>query len=163
LLERYAEEVEPNDRGNREGLAAKQYFHVLFWPGFTRELECEVNAALNYGYQILLSVFSRELTCEGYLTQLGIFHDSVYNPFNLASDLMEPFRPYVDCVVKAWFREQGNNFSIACKRRLVSLLHEDVMISGARQTLINAVILYVRSVTEALQCGCVEKIRFPER
>lgn len=161
LLERFAEEVEPCDIGNREGLAAKNYFHVLFWPGFTRELDCDINNALNYGYQILLAVFSRELTSEGYLTQLGIFHDSVYNNFNLASDLMEPFRPIIDAIVKEWFLNCKNEFDTTFKRRIIAALHDEITISGSKQTLINAVISYVRSVTDALNNNTTEKLRFP--
>ena len=56
--------------------------------------------ALNYGYSIILSSFTREIVANGYITQLGLFHDNMFNQFNLASDLMEPFRPLVDkCVL----------------------------------------------------------------
>ena len=89
-----------NDRDtNREGHAVKVYFNALFGNGFSRTLDCFENAALNYGYSILLSCFTREIVCNGYLTLIGLFHDSQDNPFNLASDLMEPFRPIVDRIV----------------------------------------------------------------
>ena len=61
---------------------------------------CPINAALNYGYSIVLSVFNREITANGYLTQLGLFHDNMFNQYNLSCDLMEPFRPFVDIAVK---------------------------------------------------------------
>ena len=63
---------------------------------FTRTTDCSVNSALNYGYSIILSAFTREITANGYITQLGLFHDNMFNQFNLASDLMEPFRVLVD-------------------------------------------------------------------
>lgn len=162
-LRLYADAVEPDDPSNREGAAARQYFAALFGSDFTRERPCEVNAALNYGYQILLSVFAQEIAVEGYVTELGIFHDNVYNNYNLASDLIEPFRPLVDVVVSDWFADEKAAFDNELKRKLVGLLHTDVKIDGAMQTVINAAISYTRSVTEVLFSGDVSKLRFPER
>ena len=96
LLDQYLHEIEFGDRTNREGHAAKVYFNALFGMEFTRNKECAVNAALNYGYGILLSYFNREVVANGYITQLGLFHDNMFNQFNLSSDLMEPFRILVD-------------------------------------------------------------------
>ena len=96
MLLTYREDVVQGDVTNREGHAAKVYFNALFGKQFTRTEENPTNAALNYGYSILLSMFNREIVSNGYLTQLGLFHDNMFNPFNLASDLMEPFRPLVD-------------------------------------------------------------------
>ncbi len=62
---------------------------------FTREQENDINAGLNYGYTLLLSIFARELVQTGCFTQLGLKHANQFNDFNLASDLMEPFRPLV--------------------------------------------------------------------
>lgn len=89
MLEAYAERVEGADASNREGHAAKVYFGGLFGVGFTRGDGCAINQALNFGYAILLSAFNREIVANGYVTQLGVFHDNMLNPFNLACDLME--------------------------------------------------------------------------
>lgn len=100
LLYRYINEIEFGDVTNREGHAAKVYFNALFGMDFTRSAENVTNAALNYGYSLLLSTFNRCVVANGYITQLGLFHDNVFNQFNLACDLMEPFRPLVDLKVK---------------------------------------------------------------
>ena len=92
-LDEYREGVQPGDRDNREGQAAKVYFHALCGRGFSRRDADVRNAALNYGYAVLLAACNREIASAGYLTQFGLFHDNTYNPFNLGSDLMEPFRP----------------------------------------------------------------------
>ena len=63
---------------------------------FSRSLDIPINAALNYGYGIILSTFNREIVSNGYITQLRLFHDNMFNQFNLGSDLMEPFRILVD-------------------------------------------------------------------
>jgi len=102
LLESYLGQVELLDTTNREGHAAKVYFNALFGMDFTRSAESPINAALNYGYSIILSAFNREISANGYLTQLGIFHNNMFNHFNLGSDLMEPFRIMVDRSVKKY-------------------------------------------------------------
>ena len=76
MLVQYIREMKTGDISNREGHAAKVYFNALFGMDFTRSADSSVNAALNYGYGILLSYFNREIVSNGYLTQLGIFHDN---------------------------------------------------------------------------------------
>ena len=160
LLLRYAQEVGLGDRSNREGVAAKAYFAGLFGNDFTREKRCDINAALDYGYQVMLSVFAREVAVEGYVTELGIFHDNVYNNYNLASDLIEPFRPLVDAVVRDWFSNLAQEFDKDLKRKLVGILHDEVKIDGSSKTVINAIISYTRSVTDALTTGDITGLRF---
>lgn len=147
LLGGYIEELTIGDKTNREGMAAKVYFDALFGMNFKREEETPVNAALNYGYSLLLSLVNKEVTYNGYITQLGLFHDNIYNPFNLSSDLMEPFRIIVDRIV---YREKPENFETQEKHKLLHLLEEEVVIGGNRQVLTNAVRIYVRSVFDAL-------------
>lgn len=106
LLREYIEEIEYGDTTNREGHAAKVYFNALFGMDFTRTEENSLNAALNYGYGIILSAFNREIAINGYVTQLGLFHNNMFNPFNLGSDLMEPFRILVDQRVKEMMPEK---------------------------------------------------------
>lgn len=92
-------DVRSGDTTNREAQAARIYFTALFGKEFSRELDLPVNAALNYGYGILLSMVNREIVSRGFLSQVGICHKNEYNQFNLACDLMEPFRPAVDRLV----------------------------------------------------------------
>ena len=54
MLKQYVKEIELGDKTNREGHAAKVYFNALFGLDFSRSKECAINAALNYGYGILL-------------------------------------------------------------------------------------------------------------
>ena len=74
LLDSYIKEIQWNDETNREGHAAKVYFNALFGLDFTRTADTVENAALNYGYSIILSSFTREIVANGYITQLGLFH-----------------------------------------------------------------------------------------
>lgn len=157
LLRGYLCELQPGDATNREGHAAKVYFNGLFGPEFTRSAETVTNAALNYGYSLLLSAFNREISANGYLTQLGLFHDNRFNPFNLASDLMEPFRPLVDrCVLNGRFTA----FSRDEKMELVSLLNNEVRIGGRIQRLTNAIKIYSKSCFDALNEQDVSRLQF---
>ena len=97
FLDTYEQEVQEGDKENREGLAAKVYFPMLFGPTFDRrDFSCEENVYLDYGYSIILSAVNREIAALGYLPQFGIHHIGESNPFNFGCDLMEPLRPFVD-------------------------------------------------------------------
>lgn len=157
MLDDYIAELEFNDITNREGHAAKVYFNALFGLEFTRTAECPINAALNYGYSILLSCFNREVVANGYITQLGIHHSNTYNQYNLSSDLMEPFRPLIDMIV---FKMDPQRFEIEEKRSIISLLNYEVTIEGKRQYVGNAIKIYCQSVFDALCQGDVSLIRF---
>jgi CRISPR-associated endonuclease Cas1 subtype II len=161
MLLQYVSQVQLGDKTNREGLAAKLYFPALFGDGFTREKMCDVNVALDYGYQVMLSVFARELSAEGYVTELGIFHNNVHNSYNLASDLIEPFRPLVDSKVLELFQDKDSIFDKEVRRAMVALLHEEIEISGNRQTIINAIVTYTRSITDGLNNCTSDNVRFP--
>lgn len=91
--------LEPFDPSNREGHSARIYFNKLFGNDFTRDANNDINAGLDYGYTLLMSVFAREIGKMGCMTQLGLKHSNQFNDFNLASDIMEPFRIIVDQIV----------------------------------------------------------------
>ena len=147
LLDTYLKEITWNDGTNREGHAAKVYFNSLFGLDFTRTEDSLINAALNYGYSVLMSAFAREIVASGYLTQLGIFHDNMFNQFNLASDLMEPFRILIDREVLMMTLEV---FQHSEKMQLVNVLNHEVRIDGKVQYVNNAIKIYCKSVFDAL-------------
>ena len=84
----YEEQVEPADKTNREGHAAKVYFNLLFGIDFCRGKVDNTNIALDYGYSILLSMLNKEIVSKGYITPLGLNHKSEFNQFNLTCDLI---------------------------------------------------------------------------
>lgn len=157
LLSSYLQQIAWNDETNREGHAAKVYFNALFGLDFTRTEDNLINAALNYGYSIILSSFTREIVANGYITQLGIFHDNMFNQFNLASDLMEPFRPLVDKCVLGMKLEQ---FEHEEKMWLVDILNQEVQIDGKIQYVSNAIKIYCKSVFDALNEDDSALVRF---
>lgn len=157
LLSSYLQQIAWNDETNREGHAAKVYFNALFGLDCTRTEDDLINAALNYGYSIILSSFTREIVANGYITQLGLFHDNMFNQFNLASDLMEPFRPLVDKCVLGMKLEQ---FEHEEKMWLVDILNQEVQIDGKIQYVSNAIKIYCKSVFDALNEDDSALVRF---
>ena len=142
------DQLEINDESNREAIAARKYFMLLFDKNFVRRDTSAINAALDYGYAILLSSFNREIVMNGYLTYFGIHHCSQENPFNLASDLMEPFRPFVDYWVKA--HEKIKELTPDIKYGLVELLSLEIKFNGKKTLLTNAITVYVRECLKFL-------------
>ena len=157
LLSSYIKEITWNDGTNREGHAAKVYFNALFGLDFTRTEDNYINAGLNYGYSIILSAFTREIVANGYITQLGLFHDNMFNQFNLASDLMEPFRVLIDQKI---FQMKLIDFEHNEKMQLVDVLNQEVLIDGKKQYVNNAIKIYCKSVFDALNDDDSSLMRF---
>ena len=159
LLYNYLDQLTILDETNREGHSAKIYFNTLFGMDFSREQDNDINIMLNYGYSILLSQFNKEIVANGCLTQLGIKHKNEFNPFNLSSDLMEPFRPIVDRLV---YELREHTFNGNTKLQLLQLLNKKVVINDSSQYLPNAISIYVKSVIEALKNKDMNLIKFVE-
>lgn len=155
----YLQELQLSDTTNREGHAAKVYFNALFGKGFSRDKDLDINAALNYGYSILLSNFNKEIVANGYLTQLGIKHKNEFNPFNLTSDLMEPFRVLVDEVV---YENREEIFNSTIKYKLMDILNKKVRIDNKEQYLTNAIGIYVKSIFKAIENSDIKEMKFFE-
>lgn len=157
LLQSYIDEMQYGDSTNREGHAAKVYFNALFGKDFSRTTDSNINSALNYGYSIILSAVAREVVANGYITQIGLFHDNMFNQFNLASDLMEPLRPIVDQKV---YDMNLCTFGKEEKMELVDLLNRSVRINERIEYLNNAIKIYCKSVFDALCDKDISTIKF---
>ncbi|WP_416353196.1 type II CRISPR-associated endonuclease Cas1 [Agrilactobacillus fermenti] len=136
------DQLEIDDPTNQEAVAARKYFPILFADKFSRRDGSAINAALNYGYAILLSCIDREIAANGYLTFIGIHHHSNENQFNLGSDLMEPFRPIVDWWV---VNQKFNELTPDIKYGLVRLLNLEISFNGKHMLLRNALTEHVRN------------------
>lgn len=154
-LLKYEEEVEIGDKTNREGHAAKVYFNLLFGNDFIRNKEDNTNAALNYGYAILLSMLNREIVSKGYITPIGLNHKNEFNQFNLSCDLMEVFRPLVDEIV---YKNREFAFDSEYKHKLIDLCNRIVLIDKKEQYLSNAVPIFITSVFDFLEENKESKI-----
>ena len=115
------------------------------------------SANTNYGYSIILSLFTREVVSNGYITQVGLFHDNMFNQFNLACDLMEPYRPIIDRFV---IEMNPVQFEKEEKHQMITVLNKEVVIDGRKEMLGKAVKIYTRSVFDALNDQDISLIKF---
>lgn len=157
MLNGYIKEIKFNDATNREGHAAKVYFNALFGMNFNRNADNAINAALNYGYSIILSAVNREVVSNGYLTQLGLFHDNMFNQFNLSCDIMEPLRILMDRLV---YHENFTMFNSDEKHKVVNILNETIYIDDSKYTFLNAIKIYCKSIFDALNDNDTSLIQF---
>ena len=157
FLYSYAENIEYNDASNREGHAAKVYFNALFGIKFSRRDDSCINAALNYGYTLLLSAFNREVVANGYVTQIGIGHRNEFNDFNLSCDLMEPFRPIVDKYV---YSKTPFVFDEEIRFGLIDLLNSKVLYNSSGFYLATAIGMYTKKTLTCLSAGKVDNLLF---
>lgn len=121
-----AKTVQSGDSENAEGTAAAYYFTALFGKAFTRGADDGRNSAMNYGYAILRGCAARALTACGFLCCFGLHHCNALNAFNLADDIMEPFRPVVDLFTAANVAQHAE-LSPSLKHALFNLLNADIL------------------------------------
>lgn len=160
-LDSLARRVRSGDTENLEGQASAYYFPKLFGVGFYRSLSGWTNSALDYGYAVMRGACARALVAHGMLPTLGLFHSSEQNAFNLADDLIEPFRPLVDLHVATHRKTDDNNeLSPADKAELVSLLHVDVLMPRGMMSVLAAVEQAAESLVRLYEEGA--ELELPE-
>lgn len=147
LVLSYVDDVKIGDKTNREGHSAKVYFNSLYGMDFVRNDNDTINAALNYGYAILLSTVNKEIVSNGYLTQLGIHHKNEFNEFNLTCDLMEPFRVVIDNFV---YYNQGRNFDSNFKLDIVNIFNNTYKYQGKNYILKDIIKMFVKNTLESI-------------
>lgn len=143
-----AKTVKVGDSENVEAVAAQKYFPALFGSGFVRAADNGYNAALNYGYAIVRGCIARSLAVYGFLPSLGIHHCSELNRFNLADDLIEPFRPLIDLLVSTYISEE-DELTPEKKRLLFHSLNLDLLVGKKHYATAYAIELCVQSLSRS--------------
>lgn len=150
-MESYVQRVRSGDTDNLEGQAAAFYFAQLFGHNFSRSNERWTNAALNYGYAVLRGAIARGLVAHGLHPTIGLFHDSEQNAFNLADDLIEPFRPLIDLYVAKHPATTEGDLSPGDKSALVALLNADVGMPQGRMSALSSIEYAVESLVRVFE------------
>lgn len=143
----YNDEVVLGDKTNREGHSAKVYFNALFGMNFIRNNNDDINAALNYGYTVLLSTINKEVLINGYLTQLGIHHKNEFNDFNLSCDLMEPFRVIIDNFV---YYNRNRKLDSNYKLDIINIFNGVYKYRGKNYVLKDIIKLFVKNTLDSV-------------
>ncbi len=161
-LQVLAKTVRSGDTDNMESKAAQIYFRALFGKYFFRDKDCFHNSALNYGYAVVRAALARALCAYGLLPAFGLFHHNEQNSFNLADDLIEPYRPLIDVYILTHYSQdlilEKSQLETHDKAKLVSLLHQDIRLnrhigSDAACSLLAAVDETVVSLSRIIQQG----------
>ena len=145
-LNSYARRVRSGDPENLEAQAAAFYFAQLYGRNFNRAEEHWTNAALDYGYAVIRGAIARGLVAHGLHPTIGLFHDSEQNAFNLADDLIEPFRPVVDLHVAKHPATTEGDLIPSDKQALVALLNIDMGMPQGRMSVLSAIEFAVESL-----------------
>ena len=160
----YQNNVKSGDSTNMEGIAAQHYWKYLISLDFLRQRFGESpNQFFNFGYAVLRSIVARSIVETGLLPVLGIFHKNKYNPYCLADDLLEPYRPFVDWLVMDWLTKNPEieELTKEFKAHLLQVATKDVWIDGKKRPLLVAV---KTTVISLYKCYIAEKrlISYPE-
>ncbi len=152
-----ARRVKSGDSENLEAQAAQRYWPRLFGKDFRRDRSAEgINALLNYGYAVVRAATARAVVASGLIPSLGVYHRHRGNPFCLADDLFEPFRPYVDWRVRLLIDERGEVPSLDeqdPRAALLSLFNETIVVGRRRMPLLLALHASAASLCRALTGG----------
>lgn len=146
--------VSSGDAKNIEATAANYYFKQLFANKFTRKDINLINSALNYGYAIIRGLIARNIAITGLLPFLGIKHKNDQNNFNLADDLIEPFRPFVDYYIFNNFKFQvlnDDDLTPIYKKEIFNMLNFELLINNERHVVSNAIEMTVQSFVLSLK------------
>ena len=166
LLSNLAKSVKSGDEGNNEAIAAAHYWQNLFpppWNFYRKRDGIPPNNLLNYGYAIVRAGMARAIVGAGLLPTLGIFHRNRYNAYCLADDLMEPYRPYVDMVVRNIIDKTSTVETITqlLKVELLKIPTLDVILADDKSPLMVAM---QRTAVSAARCyaGEQRKLLLPQ-
>ena len=162
-LMKMCKEVQSGDRTHVEAKAAAFYFKSLYGLGFSRGNVHIINAALNYGYAIVRGLIARSIVCYGLEPSIGVFHHSELNNFNLADDMIEPFRPLVDLYVSQNYdvAEIDSDLTPERKRDIFGIINYDMDVKGEKRIISNCIDMLVASYSSALQ-GKRSDLELPE-
>ena len=157
-LERLAVRVRSGDPENLEAQAAQRYWPRLFGERFRRgDSDNDINGVLNYGYAVLRAALARALVAAGLIVSLGVHHRNARNPFCLADDLFEPYRPFVDWRVRLLLDERADDRLVLSEQpvraALLSLLNETIALGERRAPLLLAMHMSANSLCRALTGG----------
>jgi len=157
--------VNSGDKRNIEAYASSIYWKSLFID-FKRFADNKHNMLLNYGYSILRSLISKEIVGSGFYPAIGIKHCNIYNNFNLADDLIEPYRPIVDNMVITLLGRvmvEGNNLTKSDKEEIFSIYNTKVISSGKTYNLQDFIKEMLKSLQRFVKDPKHESLLLPDK
>lgn len=156
--------VRSGDPNNVEARAARHYWTSLFDDFVRSDVSDLRNKLLNYGYAIARASVARALVAFGCLPAIGLHHANALNAFNLADDLIEPFRPFVDAIAaeRAAARAKTEDMTIEDRRALAGLPMRDCRVNGETMSLLTAAEKTAESLVQAMEARSAALLELPE-
>ncbi|BCX13735.1 MAG: CRISPR-associated endonuclease Cas1 [Candidatus Dojkabacteria bacterium] len=148
-----SKQVKSSDKSNIEGRASGIYFTTIFGKNFTRDKDIFINSALNFTYALIRSNLARHCSAYGFIPSIGIKHCNEYNNFNLADDLIEPFRPIADyfLIRTLNLKQEDSNLTPQTKAHLMQIFEIEVIIKNQKTQLMTATEHVVKSLVSCIQ------------
>lgn len=157
-----ARRVRSGDVENVEAQAARRYWPLLMGEDFRRDRTADGhNAMLNYGYTVMRSLCARAVVAAGLHPSIGIHHANRGNPFALADDLMEPFRPLVDALTVALHRSGCTGVTPEAKKAYARLIAIDLPGEGETTTVAMAATRTASSLARCFETGRARDLVLP--
>lgn len=165
-LRSLANDVKSGDTSNHESIAARIYFDQILGDA-TRRKPIWHNAALNYGYAMVRSHIARHIAARGLVASQGLFHHNELNSFNLADDLIEPYRAVVDMYILeniAPYHTGDLDSSLTKHDRqlAIDILNYYVIMNGKKFTVRHSVERTVESFIECIETKEADKLLLPK-
>ncbi|MBL3571593.1 subtype II CRISPR-associated endonuclease Cas1 [Rhodovulum sulfidophilum] len=146
--------VTSGDNSNVEAQAARYYWPRMMGEQFRRDRTApDLNALLNYGYTVLRAATARAVVAAGLHPTIGLHHSNRGNAFALADDLMEPFRPLVDCCVRGLSARNGPEVDTQAKQTLARLIALDLPLGGGSTPVSVALSKLAASLGQSFEAG----------
>lgn len=146
--------ITSGDSTNIEAQAARYYWPRMMGRDFRRDAGGgDENALLNYGYTVLRAATARSVVAAGLHPSIGLFHSNRGNAFALADDLMEPFRPLVDCAVRTLVVRYGVEVDTNAKQNLARLIATDLPLGNGVTPVSVALIKLATSLGQGFEAG----------
>lgn len=152
-LSEIARHVEPDDPDNVEARAARFYWGRLFSDFVRDDPSDRRNKLLNYGYAVARAGVARALVASGFVPAFGLKHDGAANAFNLADDMVEPFRPFVDLLAHKTTNggDKTADLTLDDRRAMAGILLVDGKIADGEVSLLVAAEMAAASLVRALE------------
>lgn len=164
ILENMAQQIRSGDPDNIEARAARFYWQSLYNDREFRRHEDDLpNILLNYGYAILRAAIARQLCAIGFIPQLGLHHASLSNAYNLADDLIEPYRPIVDFYAHKVLGQSTSDqeFTTDHRRAMAQILEHELLIEEDVYLALPAIEQTSSSLKHAIRTKNFNRLIFP--
>ena len=147
-VRKLVDKIQSDDVTNREAVAAQAYLKILIADGSRRDSDW--TPSLDYGYSIIRSVIIQSLISHGLMPSKGIHHNSIENAFNLADDLVDPFRPVVDFYIASYNlnEELSHEIKVSLSKVLELCVHQNGRKISVRQSIDELIESLIRSMKE---------------